>query len=121
MVSSSLIFTSLRQAENSWHSGWPWSIPLTRANSVQPCQFLLDCAAVANSCLVALLNWIVGILTLLNWTAGILTMKIGITPKNYFYRDPHPLVLFTIFSPPPLDSGLEVCGRGRLKHLRTVY
>ena len=43
---------------------------------------------------------------LLDWTAGILT-EIEITPKNYFQTGPHPLVLFTIFSPLPLDNGLE--------------
>jgi hypothetical protein len=51
---------------------------------VEAWQFLLDHAAIADLCLVTLLNWTVGTLTLLNWTAGILTNKIGIAPKNYF-------------------------------------
>lgn len=36
-----------------------------------------------------------------------LTTEIGIAPKNHFQTGSHPLVLFTIFSPLPLDSGLE--------------
>jgi hypothetical protein len=56
-------------------------------------------------------------LSWLYWT-GLLVfwhMEIGIAPKNYFKTQPHPLVLFTIFSPLPLDDELE----GGSKHLTT--
>ena len=61
-------------------------------------------------------NWTIGIMTLQDWTAGVLTAQMGFAPKNYFYTGPHPLALFIIFSPLPLDSGLE----GGSKHLRTL-
>jgi hypothetical protein len=61
------------------------------------CQFAVS----VGSCLVF------GILTLLNWKAGILTTEIEITWKNYFYTGSHPCVLFTIFSPLPLQGRLE--------------
>lgn len=35
-LESSLIFTSLREAQqNSWHSGWSWYLLLTHADSAE--------------------------------------------------------------------------------------
>jgi hypothetical protein len=48
------------------------------------------------------------------WTANILTVKIGISPKNYFfYTGPQPPFPINLLS---LVGDLE----GRLKHLRTL-
>jgi hypothetical protein len=67
-------FVESGMAENlSWHSGWFWLLLLTHANLIEAWLFLLDCTAIADSCLVTLLNWTVGVLTLLNLTAGVLT------------------------------------------------
>ena len=58
---------------NSWHYGCSWSFPLTCVYSAETWWFLLDGATIADSCLVTLLNWTVGILIVLNWTADIMT------------------------------------------------
>jgi hypothetical protein len=71
-VLTDIYFVERGTAENSWISRWSL-FRLTLANLEEACSFLLDHATVADSCLVKLLKWIVGILTLLNWTAGILT------------------------------------------------
>lgn len=47
-------------------------------------------------------------LTLLNWAAGILANGDWNHSKELFINGPHPIVLFTIFSPLHLDCGLEV-------------
>jgi hypothetical protein len=60
--------------ENSWHFCRFWSLLMTHADSAEAWWFLLNCAAVADLCL----------LTPLSWTVGVLTTEIGISPKNYF-------------------------------------
>lgn len=74
----SLIFTDLHfieggTAEKSWHSGWSWSLLLTRANSAEAWRLLMDPT-------ITDLSWV----TLLNLTAGILATEIVIAPENYF-------------------------------------
>lgn len=72
---------------------------------------------VAELCLGTLLNWTVVILTILNWTAVVLTNGDWNRHQRTTSKQIHiSLVPFTIFSPLPLDGGLE----GKLKHLGTL-
>lgn len=73
LIFTDLHFTERGTAENSWHSGWSWSLLLTRANSAEVWRLLTDPT-------ITDLSWV----TLLNWTAGILATEIVIAPKNYF-------------------------------------
>jgi hypothetical protein len=100
---SSCSFIKRGTAENSCCPGWFWSLLLTDADSAEAWWFLLHRATAADS-------FVFGVLALQNWTAGILTMEVGVAPKNYFYIDPCPFVLFTIFSTLSLDGGLEQAG-----------